>query len=90
MIRSVDPGSNNTLRKEKKSGLPWLVRPLMKFFFAPPTYGADQLYQGAVGEHRGKSGIFVSKGQIMEMKFQEQAPEILVRINQIYEEEFLQ
>ncbi|WP_458120657.1 SDR family NAD(P)-dependent oxidoreductase [Paenibacillus sp. Z6-24] len=90
MIRSVDPGSNNTLRKGKKSGLPWLVRPLMKFFFAPPTHGADQLYQGAVGEHSGKSGIFVSKGQIMEMKFQEQAPEILERINQIYEQEFLQ
>lgn len=89
-IRSVDPGSNNTLRKGKKSGLPILVKPLMKLFFSPPTHGAGQLYEGAIGEHRNKNGVYLLKGQVAEIKFKDQARNVLERINMIYEHEFLQ
>ncbi|GGD97495.1 SDR family NAD(P)-dependent oxidoreductase [Paenibacillus nasutitermitis] len=89
-IRSVDPGSNNTLRKGKKSGLPLLVIPLMKLFFSPPTHGAGKLYEGALGEHHNETGVFLLKGQVTEIKFKDQARNILERVNMIYEHEFLQ
>ncbi|MDF2716717.1 MAG: short-chain dehydrogenase [Paenibacillus sp.] len=89
-IRSVDPGSNNTLRKGKKSGLPLLVKPLMKLFFSPPTHGANMLYEGALGEHCNETGVFLLKGQVTELKFKDQAQNVLERIHAIYEHEFLQ
>ena len=88
-IRSVDPGGNNTLRKGKRSGLPILVKVLMKLFFAPPTQGASRLYEGAFGEHREKMGVFVVKGQVAELKFTDQARNVLERIHAIYENEYL-
>ncbi|WEK54395.1 MAG: SDR family NAD(P)-dependent oxidoreductase [Candidatus Cohnella colombiensis] len=87
-IRSVDPGGNNTLRKGKKSGLPLVVNLLMKLFFSPPTHGANQLYEGALGEHRNETGVFLLKGQTAEYKFKEQSRNVLERINEIYEHEF--
>lgn len=88
-IRSVDPGGNNTLRKGKNSGLPILVSVLMKLFFSPPTHGANMLYNGAVGEHRSKTGVFLQKGKITELTFIDQAQSVLERIHAIYEHEFL-
>jgi Dehydrogenases with different specificities (related to short-chain alcohol dehydrogenases) len=88
-IRSVDPGSNNTLRKDKKSGLPFYVKPLMKLFFSPPTHGAGRLYEGALGEHRDKTGVFLIKGQAADLKFKEQDRTILERVKKIYESEYL-
>ncbi|WP_040950997.1 SDR family NAD(P)-dependent oxidoreductase [Gorillibacterium massiliense] len=87
-IRSVDPGGNNTLRKGKKSGLPLLLIPLMKLFFSPPTHGANRLYDGALGQHRNETGVFLLKDQVTELKFQDQAWNVLERINAIYEHEF--
>jgi Dehydrogenases with different specificities (related to short-chain alcohol dehydrogenases) len=89
MIRSVDPGGNNTLRKEKSSGLPLVVKALMKLFFSPPTHGASKLYEAALGEHRNKTGVFVLKGQVAELKFKDQARTVLARMQQIYEQEYL-
>lgn len=88
-IRSVDPGGNNTLRKGKKSGLPILVKPLMKLFFPPPTHGAGQLYDGALGEHRNETGVFLSKGRVADLKFTEQAQIVLARVHEIYSVEYL-
>lgn len=88
-IRSVDPGGNNTLRKGKDSGLPIVVKWLMKLFFSPPTHGANRLYQGALGEHREETGVFLLKGKIAELKFGDQSRNVLNRIHEIYEREFL-
>lgn len=88
-VRSVDPGGNNTLRKGKTSGLPLLVTMLMKLFFSPPTHGASKLYEGALGGHRDKTGVFLMKGRVAELKFQDQARNVLQRVNAIYEHEFL-
>jgi NAD(P)-dependent dehydrogenase (short-subunit alcohol dehydrogenase family) len=88
-IRSVDPGGNNTLRKGKKSGLPLVVNLLMKLFFSPPTHGASQLYEGALGEHRNETGVFLLKGQTAKLKFNGQSRSVLERINAIYQHEFL-
>lgn len=88
-IRSVDPGGNNTLRKGKNSGLPLLVKPLMKLFFPPPTHGANQLYEGALGQHRDKTGVFLLKGQVAELKFKEQAGRVLDRVDEIYRQEYV-
>ncbi|RCX22534.1 NAD(P)-dependent dehydrogenase (short-subunit alcohol dehydrogenase family) [Fontibacillus phaseoli] len=90
MIRSVDPGGNNTLKKGKTSGLPLLVGVLMKLFFPPPTHGANKLYEGALGEHRNKTGVFLVKGQVAELKFSDQARSVLERLQTIYEHDFLQ
>ncbi|MEF2968692.1 SDR family NAD(P)-dependent oxidoreductase [Paenibacillus sp. M1] len=89
-IRSVDPGSNNTLRKGKDSGLPLIVKPLMKLFFSPPTHGAGKLYEGALGEHRNETGVFLLKGQVAPLKFKDHAMNVLERIHAIYEQEYLQ
>lgn len=88
-IRSVDPGGNNTLRQGKASGLPLLVAALMKLFFPPPTHGANKLYNGALGAHRHKSGVFLLKDQVAELTFRDQAQNVLERIHAIYEREFL-
>lgn len=88
-IRSVDPGGNNTLRKGKQSGLPFLVEVLMKLFFSPPSLGANKLYEGALGEHHHESGVFLLKGRVAELKFTDQAKNVLERIQAIYEYEFL-
>jgi len=88
-IRSVDPGGNNTLRKGKKSGLPIMVTWLMKLFFSPPTKGANRLYEGALGEHRNETGVFLMKGQAADLKFKDQARNVLDRINTIYRNDFL-
>ncbi len=87
-IRSVDPGGNNTLRKGEKSGLPLLVKLLMKLFFSPPTHGANQLYEGALGEHRHETGVFLLKGRVAGLKFKDQAQNVLDRIDAIYKHEF--
>jgi NAD(P)-dependent dehydrogenase (short-subunit alcohol dehydrogenase family) len=89
-IVSVDPGSNNTLRKGKKSGLPLVVKWLMKLFFAPPTHGADRLYDGAFGAGRHETGVFLRNGRAAELKFRDQAGSILDRMNAIYRHEYLQ
>ncbi|CAI6085828.1 SDR family NAD(P)-dependent oxidoreductase [Cohnella sp. JJ-181] len=88
-IRSVDPGGNNTLRKGKTSGLPLVVGMLMKLFFSPPTHGAGQLYEGALGEHRQATGVFLVKGRVTELKFKDQARSVLERVHAIYEQEYL-
>ncbi|XID91596.1 SDR family NAD(P)-dependent oxidoreductase [Paenibacillaceae bacterium WGS1546] len=88
-IRSVDPGGNNTLRQGKKSGLPLVVALLMKLFFSPPTHGADRLYEGALGQHRNETGVFLLKDQVAELKFKDQAQNVLERIHAIYEQEFI-
>ncbi|MCK9860222.1 SDR family NAD(P)-dependent oxidoreductase [Paenibacillus sp. ATY16] len=88
-IRSVDPGGNNTIRKGKQSGLPVVVEVLMKLFFSPPTLGANKLYEGALGEHHHESGVFLLKGRVAELKFKDQARNVLERIQAIYEYEFL-
>ncbi|CAH1201414.1 hypothetical protein PAECIP111893_01605 [Paenibacillus plantiphilus] len=87
-IRSVDPGGNNTLRKGGKSGLPLVVTLLMKLFFSPPTHGASRLYEGALGQHRNETGVFLLKDQVAELKFKDQARNVLERIHAIYEHEF--
>lgn len=88
-IRSVDPGGNNTLRKGTASGLPILVAALMKLFFSPPTHGANKLYNGALGEHRHKTGVFLLRDEVAELTFRDQAQNVLERIHAIYEREFL-
>ncbi|MNN82135.1 hypothetical protein D3C81_1990360 [compost metagenome] len=63
---------------------------LMKLFFSPPTHGANKLYEGALGEHRNKTGVFLLKGQVAELKFKDQAQNVLERINGIYAHEFME
>jgi NAD(P)-dependent dehydrogenase (short-subunit alcohol dehydrogenase family) len=88
VIRSADPGGNNTLRPGKPSGLPFYVKPLMRLFFPGPERGASLLYDAAFGDHGGKSGIFVLKNRETGLKFAEQGPAILASIHQIYETEY--
>ncbi|KFN11450.1 short-chain dehydrogenase/reductase SDR domain protein [Paenibacillus macerans] len=88
-IRSVDPGSNNTARKSKKSGLPWYVKPMMKLFFQPPSYGAGRLYDGAFGPYRDLAGVYLEKGQVKELNYTEFAQQVLNKVKTVYEREYL-
>lgn len=88
-IRSVDPGGNNTLRKGKPSGIPLVVKAMMQLFFPPPAHGANELYEGALGPHRSKSGVYLVKGQVTKLKFSEQAQTVLEGIHMIYEHEYM-
>jgi Dehydrogenases with different specificities (related to short-chain alcohol dehydrogenases) len=88
-IRSVDPGGNNTLRSENKSGLPLAIGLVMRLFFAPPSHGANRLYEGALGTHRNETGVFLLKGKVAKLNFTDQAHTVLERIHSIYEREFL-
>ncbi len=88
-IRSVDPGLNNTLKKGKDSGMPLWFQLLFRILSSPPTHGADQLYEAALGKHRDKSGVFLLKGRVADLKFTEYAQRVLDRITDIYKHEFL-
>ncbi|KLV23292.1 short-chain dehydrogenase [Niallia circulans] len=86
---SVDPGSNNTLRKEKKSGIPFYIKPLMKFFFSPPTKGAALLYDAAMDKTGAVSGDFIVKGKSTKVTFAEYSSIVLEGVHRIYVREFL-
>ena len=86
VMRSVDPGPNNTLRKGTGSGLPFYVRPLMKFFFPPPTRGASLLYDGAMGD--APAGSLLAKGKIKALPYAPQAQAVLSQMEQIYYREY--
>ncbi|MEK3876795.1 SDR family NAD(P)-dependent oxidoreductase [Paenibacillus sp. FSL M7-0420] len=90
LIRSADPGGNNTLRSGKKSGIPLWLKPITRLFFPEPTHGAGLLYQAALGEHSGKSGVFLIKNQVRPLKFTEHSSRILKDVQAIYEQEFVQ
>lgn len=66
-----------------------MIELLMKLFFSPPGHGANKLYEGALGEHCNETGVFLMKGQVAELKFKDQARNVLERLNTIYEQEFL-
>lgn len=88
LLRSADPGPNNTIRKGKKSGLPFPVNYLMRFFFAPPTQGAGRLYDAAFGQYKKETGTLIDKKGIVKLKFADQAERVLENVERIYREEF--
>ncbi|WP_437546778.1 SDR family NAD(P)-dependent oxidoreductase [Sorangium sp. So ce367] len=87
-IRSVDPGPNNTLRKGKRSGLPFYVEPLMRFLFPPPSQGASRLYEAAFGANRDLSGVHLKKDRARDLPFREHGPRVLEKVRSIHEREF--
>lgn len=89
-LLSVDPGGNNTLRSDKKSGIPFLIRMLTRLFFPAPTHGASLLYEAALGEHRSllAAGDYIVKGKSAPLKFKQMAPVISARVHEIYEQEY--
>ena len=88
-IRSVDPGGNNTINKKNQSGLPILLRPVMKLFFSPPTKGAGLLYDAALIRYGESSGIYLKKGRASELRFIEQGAEVLAKVDAIYRNEYI-
>ncbi|MDQ0195319.1 SDR family NAD(P)-dependent oxidoreductase [Paenibacillus wynnii] len=87
-IRSADPGGNNTLRKNKKSGLPFYMKPIMKLAFPPPSKGATLLYEAAFGKNRELSGVFLIKGEVSDLKFINLGSKVLEKVSSIYKREF--
>ena len=64
-IASVTPGPNQTTMTAG-SGMPRLLKPFMKLFFAKPSKGAGLLYDAAFsGTHAG----YLAKGKEKAMKF---------------------
>ncbi|KAB7671767.1 SDR family NAD(P)-dependent oxidoreductase [Bacillus sp. B1-b2] len=88
-ILSVDPGSNNTLRKGTEGGLPFIVQLMMKSFFSHPSKGASLLYEGAVGDNDAFSGAYLVKNKVTPLKFTTLSKEILHALKNIYTNEYL-
>ncbi len=88
LIRSADPGGNNTLRSGKNSGLPFYVKPLMKLIFPPPTHGASLLYEAAVGANKHLTGAFLSKNRPVELPFAEHGSRVLEKVSEVYGREY--
>ncbi|KAI7253207.1 hypothetical protein KC345_g11398, partial [Hortaea werneckii] len=88
LIRSADPGGNNTIRSGKKSGIPFWLRPVIRMFFPDPTHGAGLLYQAALGEHSRKPGVFLIKNQVTPLKFTTYSRTILDKVQAVYQQEF--
>lgn len=88
-LRSADPGGNNTLRKDKPSGLPLIVKLMMKMLMSPPSKGASLLYDAALGNHRGETGVYLSKGNIAALKYTEHGGRVLEKVKEVYEREYL-
>lgn len=87
-LLSVDPGGNNTLRGNKTSGLPFYIKPIMKWFFPHPSHGASLLYNAALSPTEHESGTFLVKNKATALRFTEQGPAVLHRVNEIYEQRF--
>ncbi|MEC0369732.1 SDR family NAD(P)-dependent oxidoreductase [Paenibacillus chibensis] len=90
LIRSADPGGNNTMRKNKKSGLPWYMKIVMKLMMSPPTKGASLLYDAAFGKYGHDTGVFLSKNKPAQLKFTDKGRQVLDLVHAIYEREFLE
>lgn len=88
MIRSADPGGNNTIRRGKKSGLPVWLKPVIRLFFPHPSYGADLLYKAAMGQHSRTPGAYLTKDQVTPLKFPGESRKVLAMVQAIYEKEF--
>ncbi|NUU80172.1 SDR family NAD(P)-dependent oxidoreductase [Paenibacillus xylanilyticus] len=88
-LLSVDPGGNNTLRGNKKSGLPFYIKPIMKLFFPHPSHGASLLYNGGFSSTRHEPGTFLIKNKAKSLRFKEHGAAVLNRVHEIYEQEFL-
>ncbi|MFB5676786.1 SDR family oxidoreductase [Paenibacillus terreus] len=86
---SVDPGSNNTLRKTKDSGLPPVVKLLMGLFFSHPSQGANLLWEAAFKGADYPPGSFVVKGRAADLPYTETGSKILSMMQMIYEQEFI-
>lgn len=86
---SVDPGTNNTMRKGKKSGLPFYIKPMMRFFFSHPREGADLLRNAEEKSNTYPPGSFILKGQPAEIPHAESGVKVLGMVQRIYEKEFL-
>lgn len=87
-LYSVDPGGNNTIRKGKKSGIPFYLKPIIKLFFPHPSKGATRLYEIAMNGNKKTSGHFFVKGKSTPLKFTEHKSEILSKVKIIYVQEF--
>ncbi|MFR9709043.1 hypothetical protein ACL02P_06360 [Paenibacillus sp. MB22_1] len=62
---------------------------MMKLFFSPPPHGAGLLYAAARGQHRGQTGVFLIKDQIVDVKFREHAQTVLRQVHTLHQTEYL-
>lgn len=86
---SVDPGGNNTLRKNTKYGLPLVIRLVMRLFYPPPTKGASLLFNAAAQTSIYQSGSFLLNGQYSELPYKNYGAMIVNMVHQVYEQQFL-
>jgi NAD(P)-dependent dehydrogenase (short-subunit alcohol dehydrogenase family) len=87
-IRSVDPGPTKT-KMSKGSGMPWFVLLLRPLLFLPPSKGAKNVYDGAFGEFKNESGVFISKGKIKPLKYVDKGLTVLSKVDRIYQKDIL-
>ncbi|WDF02062.1 SDR family NAD(P)-dependent oxidoreductase [Shouchella hunanensis] len=88
-ILCVDPGGNNTLRNDRKNGIPFFLIHITKWFFPHPSKGAELLYNASIGRPPHQTGSYVTNGKKGELKFKEYSKSILAEIQSIYLKDYL-
>ncbi|TSB45926.1 SDR family NAD(P)-dependent oxidoreductase [Alkalicoccobacillus porphyridii] len=88
-ILSVDPGSNNTTRKGKDSGLPFPIHLIMRFFYPHPSKGANRLLKAAIHAHDYDNGAYLTKEASGGLPWVETSARVLQMVDTVYREEFL-
>ncbi|MDQ0171319.1 SDR family NAD(P)-dependent oxidoreductase [Paenibacillus tundrae] len=89
-IICVDPGGNNTLRNDRKNGIPFFLIPITRWFFPHPSKGADILYKSSIGNLSYQSGAYMTKGKNEPLKFSAYSSSVLEEIKSIYLNDYLE
>ncbi|MBE0336116.1 SDR family oxidoreductase [Paenibacillus sp. 28ISP30-2] len=88
-IRSVCPGANKTTMTSS-SGMPGYMIPIRNLIFSHPSKGASRLYKAALGEFSEQTGIFLKKGKVTPLIFNQHSSQVLSKVDQIYKQQFIE
>lgn len=84
---SACPGPNKT-PLTASAGMPWPLGLVARFFFKPPSVGADKIHNAALGSPRVPDGSFLNKGKVTPLPFAHSAQAVLDEVHGIYQREF--
>ncbi|MFP2956677.1 hypothetical protein ACLEPN_02300 [Myxococcus sp. 1LA] len=86
-ILSACPGPTKT-PMTASAGMPWPLGLVARYFFNPPSVGADRLYRAAFDSPGVASGSFLIKGKVTLLPHAHAAQAVLERVSAIYRQEF--
>lgn len=86
-IVSACPGPNKT-PLTASAGMPWPLGLVARYFFKPPSVGADRTHRAAFSSPGAASGSFLINGKVTPLPFAHTARAVLDLVNDIHRNEF--